>query len=123
MLRNNFRVTKKFLINKFDCKRNTQGPLERVNRCSENSGFSMKSIFKIRFLGKIWLQQYFPLIDKREKSNKRNEIIYGFSFIGYNHEALQKVLTDPKNVAALINRTAMGKDFISQVFLVRQLIL
>jgi len=28
--------------------------------------------------------------------------------LGYNHEALQKVLTDPKNVAALINRPAMG---------------
>jgi len=28
--------------------------------------------------------------------------------LGYNNEALQKVLTDPKNVAALTNRTAMG---------------
>jgi len=28
--------------------------------------------------------------------------------LGYNHEALQKVLTDPKNLPALINRPAMG---------------
>ena len=38
-----------------------------------------------------------------------------FLFIGYNNEALQKVLTDPKNVAALTNRTAMGKSFIQAV--------
>ena len=40
---------------------------------------------------------------------------YGFSFIGYNHEALRRVLTDPKNIAALTNRTAMGKIFIQAV--------
>ena len=43
------------------------------------------------------------------------KIIYGLSFIGYNNEALQKVLTDPKNIAALTNRTAMGKTFIQPV--------
>merc|ERR1712110_925035 len=30
--------------------------------------------------------------------------------LGYNNEALQKVLTDPKNVAALTNRTAMVEE-------------
>ena len=38
-------------------------------------------------------------------------------FLGYNHEALQKVMTDPKNVAALINRPAMGKIFTHFVML------
>lgn len=29
-------------------------------------------------------------------------------FKGYNHPAFQKVMTDPKNLSALINRPALG---------------
>ena len=47
--------------------------------------------------------------------SSQKKVTKDFLFIGYNNEALQKVLTDPKNVAALTNRTAMGKSFIQAV--------
>lgn len=41
--------------------------------------------------------------------NQEKCIIYvKLECLGYNHPSLQKVMTDPKNISALINRPALG---------------